>query len=368
MWTRHFPRSASDGYGDSVFDLDSIDVEEIATALADQNDYDHRWLLDPTTGAVVFWTSDTGIDGQTPVDLDDLDLITIEPLPSHVWYEDMVDFAEQLGDEQAGRRLSRAIAGRGAFRMFRDELHQEYPELVPVWNAFRDARAHRRAVEWLADNLLITDDAAAQYLDQHPEPTVQSPSRRRSAPRAGRQERIHSAKHNPATLPGPAVTIEVAAHDDIPAFLASAEALVATDAGQYDAGATDLDWAAKTGLAYCTALLASDDNLVLLARSEIRTPDEDNGILGHLVARLSGPGSVHPIRVAEVESIHVYAEHRGHGIGDELMTAFLAWAASKGAHRVSVTAYAANEGAQRFYARHGFGLRSVILDHDLDNR
>jgi hypothetical protein len=30
--------------------------------------------------------SETGIDGQTPVDLDDLDLIGIDPLPSYVWY------------------------------------------------------------------------------------------------------------------------------------------------------------------------------------------------------------------------------------------------------------------------------------------
>jgi len=35
-----------------------------------------------------------------------------------------------------------------------------------------------------------------------------------------------------------------------------------------------------------------------------------------------------------------------------------------GAQRASVTAYAANEGAQRFYARHGFALKSVILDRD----
>jgi GNAT superfamily N-acetyltransferase len=154
-----------------------------------------------------------------------------------------------------------------------------------------------------------------------------------------------------------AVTIDVATYEDIPAVLASADALVATDAGQYDAGATDLDWAAKTGLAYCTALLASADNLVLLARRE--------DIVGHLVARLSGPSSVHPIRIAELESIHVYADHRGQGIGDQLVTAFLAWAKAKGAHRVSVTAYAANEGAQRFYARHGFTPRSVILDRDL---
>jgi hypothetical protein len=49
-----------------MLDLDKLDVEEIAEALADQTDYEHRWLIDPTTGQVAFWTSDTGIDARTP--------------------------------------------------------------------------------------------------------------------------------------------------------------------------------------------------------------------------------------------------------------------------------------------------------------
>ena len=124
-------------------------MDEIATALADQTDYEHQWLIDPRTGEITFWTSDTGIDGRTPVDLDDLDLIRIDPLPSFVWYRDMANFAERISDERAGRRLARAIEGKGAFRRFKDELHQEYPRLLPVWYAFRDVRAKRRAVEWL---------------------------------------------------------------------------------------------------------------------------------------------------------------------------------------------------------------------------
>ena len=128
--------------------------------------------MNPETGEIVFWTADTGIDGQSPVDLDDLDLIAIDPLPSYIWYQDMADFAEQIHDERAGRRLARAIAGKGAFRRFKDELHEEYPHLLPAWYAFRNARAHRRAVEWLADNSLITDDAAERYFTEHPDPDL----------------------------------------------------------------------------------------------------------------------------------------------------------------------------------------------------
>ena len=106
-----------------MLDLSSLDLEEIVGALADQTDYEHRWLINPQTGEIVFWTAGTGIDGQAPAGLDELDLVCIGPLPSWVWYQDMADFAEQITDERAGGRLARAIQGKGAFRRFKDELH-----------------------------------------------------------------------------------------------------------------------------------------------------------------------------------------------------------------------------------------------------
>jgi hypothetical protein len=75
--------------------------------LADQTDYEHRWLINPQNGEIVFWTSDTDVDGQNPVDLDELDLVCIDPLPSYVWYRDMADFR---GDK---RRSCRPPAGAG---------------------------------------------------------------------------------------------------------------------------------------------------------------------------------------------------------------------------------------------------------------
>ena len=94
-----------------MLDLGSLDLEEIGNALADQTDYEHRWLIDPRTGEIVFWTADTGIDGKAPVDLDELNLVCIDPLPSWVWYQDMADFAEAITDERAGRRLARGYSG-----------------------------------------------------------------------------------------------------------------------------------------------------------------------------------------------------------------------------------------------------------------
>ena len=155
-----------------MLDLNSLDLDEIVTALADQTTYEHRWLISPETGEIIFWTADCGIDGQTLVDLDELDLLWIAPLPSYVWYQDMADFADGISDERAGRRLARAIRGKGAFRRFRDELHVEDPRLLPVWHAFRAARAERRAVHWLVDNSLVDHDEAARFLTNHPDPDL----------------------------------------------------------------------------------------------------------------------------------------------------------------------------------------------------
>ncbi|WP_203935277.1 hypothetical protein [Virgisporangium ochraceum] len=108
-----------------MLDLDRFELKEVADALADQSAYEHRWLIDPQTCKIVFWTADTCVDGHNPVDLDELDhLVPIAPLPSHVWYRDMADFAERISDGSAGRRLARAIDGRGAFRRFRAVLHE----------------------------------------------------------------------------------------------------------------------------------------------------------------------------------------------------------------------------------------------------
>jgi len=119
-----------------VLDLSDIDLEEIADALADRTDYEHHWLIDPDTGEIAFWTADTGIDGQTPVDLDELDLVVIGPLPSWVWYQDMADFAEGITDERAGRRLTRAIQGKGTKIV-----------LIPLWSSAMTSRLDRVQVQ-----------------------------------------------------------------------------------------------------------------------------------------------------------------------------------------------------------------------------
>lgn len=76
------------------------------------------------------------------------------------------------GELRDGRRLAWAIQGKGAFRRFRDELLDEYPDLLPAWYAFRDVRARRRAVRWPTGNSLIDDDAVSRFLACHPDPDL----------------------------------------------------------------------------------------------------------------------------------------------------------------------------------------------------
>ena len=153
-----------------MIDLGAVDLDELAMALADRGGFEHHWLIDPDSGQISLWTEDGGLDGEHPVDLDEVDLIGIHPLPSYVWYQDMADFAERISDGSAGRRLARAIRGNGAFGRFKDELHEEYPQLFPPWSAFCDARAQRRAVQWLVENDIVDATQARKFLSEHPEP------------------------------------------------------------------------------------------------------------------------------------------------------------------------------------------------------
>ena len=155
-----------------MLDLSRVDVEEIAVALADQTDYEHRWLVDPQTGQVSFWTSDTGIDGENPVEIDELELIPIDPLPSYVWYQDMADFTGGIRDGAASRQLTQSLQGKGAFRRFKAQIHEHHPELISAWHSLRDVRAQRRAVGWLLDQGLIDENAAQQFASAHSDPML----------------------------------------------------------------------------------------------------------------------------------------------------------------------------------------------------
>src|SRR5688572_26306224 len=141
----------------TMLDLERVDLSELCMALEDHTD-GHEWWLDPATGQLELRSPymDSYDDGEHP---DERGLVFVEPTPSHEGYADMEDFIARVREPRARDLLERAVSGRGAFRRFKDTLF-EFPELRQEWFAFRDARAERRALAWLADHELI-DTAAA---------------------------------------------------------------------------------------------------------------------------------------------------------------------------------------------------------------
>ena len=60
-----------------------------------------------------------------------------------------MEVAAAVVNRRAADLLKRALQGRGAFRRFRDTLH-DFPDLLTHWSTYTRARAETRAIEWLA--------------------------------------------------------------------------------------------------------------------------------------------------------------------------------------------------------------------------
>jgi len=151
-----------------MLELDRIDLSTLAEALEDHSD-ESGWWIDPRTGELENWSR---LFADDPDDSPgERGFRRIEPLGSGESYADMEQFTERVADRRARDLLAHAIAGRGAFRRFKDTLH-EFPELRKEWFAFHDARMTRRAIEWLLDERLIDEAAAERALAAHPDPEV----------------------------------------------------------------------------------------------------------------------------------------------------------------------------------------------------
>jgi hypothetical protein len=68
---------------------------------------------------------------------------------SHDDYRVMQGFIETVGDAHLQERLWCAIDGRGAFRYFKDVLHEHGEGELERWYSFRDRRQRERLLEWL---------------------------------------------------------------------------------------------------------------------------------------------------------------------------------------------------------------------------
>ncbi len=87
-------------------------------------------------------------------------------LPSYVWYQDMADFAGTISDEAVGRRLARAIHGKGA-NVSADELRamlDRFPESHPRDSSLA-AGLCRTVVGWSESRgaSLVTPAGASEF-------------------------------------------------------------------------------------------------------------------------------------------------------------------------------------------------------------
>ena len=152
-----------------MLDPEQVDLADLALALEDHSE-EHSWWLDPATGEVEPHFSGEPETAHFPVS-DDRRLILVEPFPPAIGYGDMEDFVSFVREPRTRDLLERAIAGRGAFRRFKDTL-LDYPELRDAWFSFHDARGERRAIEWLLEHELVAPDAAEAALGRRPEAMV----------------------------------------------------------------------------------------------------------------------------------------------------------------------------------------------------
>lgn len=131
--------------------LNRIDLGELAMALDDHGDWT-EWWFDPATGHVTpnMDPSVTGLEE----DLDTTSLVMVEPSHSGDAYQDMVRFAEAVADPRVQRTLLRALEGKGAFRRFRDAVH-DTDVLGARWRDFAELASERRALEWLRAHDLV---------------------------------------------------------------------------------------------------------------------------------------------------------------------------------------------------------------------
>jgi uncharacterized protein UPF0158 len=142
-----------------MLDPKSLDLDELCVALEDHSP-EMTWWIHTGDGRVRLGDPD-----------DEEGWLEIGTVGSHEGYRDMAEFVAGVRHRRAAELLERAISGRGAFRRFKDTLF-EFPELREQWFRFRDARSRRRALRWLADEELVDEAVAAEWIARYPDPVI----------------------------------------------------------------------------------------------------------------------------------------------------------------------------------------------------
>ncbi|MCF7551960.1 UPF0158 family protein [Pseudonocardia sp. WMMC193] len=148
-----------------MLDPARVDLAELVTALDDRTP-EVEWFIDPATGRIVPVIPEA-VCGEPEPDVEGW--VAIAPTSARDGYQDMADFTAGVQHRRAAELLDRALNGRGAFRRFKNTLF-DFPEVRDQWFRFRDARARRRALDWLVGAGLVTGEDAALAATAYPDP------------------------------------------------------------------------------------------------------------------------------------------------------------------------------------------------------
>lgn len=129
-----------------------VDLSELASELDGSDEYPSG-VLDLTTGEVVpgalLDPFASGEDAEVDVEAEPDRWLELERLGPRDAWDDMATFAAGVRSTAVRGRLEEAIQGRGAFRRFRDVIHEE--GLVEAWLRHSDDRTMGRARAYLAE-------------------------------------------------------------------------------------------------------------------------------------------------------------------------------------------------------------------------
>jgi uncharacterized protein UPF0158 len=129
-----------------------IALEELRWAFDDRSS-EYSWVLDTETGAVLRLAE----DDELPLSIEEIEedqtgrFLGIDPEDPHEGCRDKEEFIATVADSSLRDLLDVAIAGKGAFRRFKDVLIQA-PQERERWFRFQDERVNGRLRAWLAAN------------------------------------------------------------------------------------------------------------------------------------------------------------------------------------------------------------------------
>jgi GNAT superfamily N-acetyltransferase len=153
------------------------------------------------------------------------------------------------------------------------------------------------------------------------------------------------------------ITVREVSAADIEVWIDLCAGLFAEDGGVRDAYA-NTRWPEVNGASWFRMSLADPRALLLFAEC-------DGVAVGALCGRFRDSSEYCTAPTANLGSLFVQREFRSRAVGSQLVDRFKKWASELGARRLTVTAYASNEDAIRFYRRHGFAAFEVTLALDV---